>query len=131
MLLVYLLHIRDRNNLISAEIFHCKPFNHYVAAVLLTPQVVVHMDSLSPGTEPSKEVIQQIERSFNLQTKYCVRSAICQAQRLQDCLVFVFANLDAVLEGNDISKAQFNQLTLRFSLMKSLITRNLNFPSSR
>ena len=116
---------------IAAELFHCKPARHYVAAIFVSSDVVIYMDSLKPGSEPPKHITKQIEESFSLPKKYCVKSQICQAQRGPACLLFALANLDAVLSGNDISKLQLSERFLRASLVESLITGSLHFPSER
>ena len=130
-LLVYHPEQRERNIPIAAELFHCRPFNHYVAAVLLSSDVVLYIDSLKPGGKPSRKIVEQIEVSFNPKNRYCIRSALCQAQKKPDCLVFAIANLDAILSGNDISKVNFYSKTLRGSLVRSLVQDQISFPFQR
>ena len=131
MLMVYTPEQRERNVPIAAEVFHCRPFNHYVAAVLLSSDVVLYMDSLNPGEKPSRKIVKQIEESFNLKNKYCIRNSKCQAQKKPDCMVFALANLDVVLSGNDVSKVEFYEKTLRGSLVRSLVEDHLSFPFQR
>ena len=88
-------------------------------------------DSLDPGSEPSATVVEQIEASFALTSKYSIKSAICQKQRLSDCLIFAVANKDAVLSKEDVSKIRFNQKTLRSHLVRSILGETLYFPLSR
>ena len=105
------------------------PRAHYVAAVLISTDIVIYMDSLNPGSEPNAGVVRQIEASFNLKKKYCIRSAMCQKQGLADCLPFVLANLDAILAAADITKVKFPKKYVRAFFVKSLIYRTLSFPS--
>ena len=116
---------------ISAEIFHCKPINPYVAAVFVGSNVVLYIDSLDPGSEPLEEVRKQIEASFDLDLKYSIKSVLCQKQKLSDCLVFAAAHLDALLSGEDLSRIRFNQKTLRSYLVRSILGKTLHFPFSR
>ena len=74
---------------------------------------------------------RQIEASFNLKTKYIVRSELCQHQRLSDCLPCATANLDILLSGGDVSKVNFDQRTLRSYLVRSLLTGSLYFPKEK
>ena len=85
---------RTRDQQIAAELFHCYPSYHYVAAVLATPDVILYMDSLDPGSKPKTQVVSQIEASFQLSKKYTIRSLLGQRQRLSDCLPFAKANPD-------------------------------------
>ena len=119
---------RTRNQQIAAELFHCYPSYHYVAAVLTTPNVVLYMASLKPGSEPKKQVVSQIEASFKLNKKYTIRSLLGQSQRLSDCLPFAVANLDVTLAGGDVSKVQFDTKLIRPHLVESLIKQELTYP---
>ena len=107
MLMVYTPEQRERNVPIAAEVFHCRPFNHYVAAVLLSSDVVLYMDSLKPGGKPSRKIVKQIEESFNLKNKYCIRSSKGQAQKKPDCMVFAITNLDVVYQAMTSVKLSF------------------------
>ena len=108
---------RDRNWHVSAEVFHCMGSAHYVCAAMLSVDVVAYMDSLHPGSKPPKNVISQIESSFRLSKKYCIRSLACQPQIASDCLVCAVANLDVILSGNDVSITCFNMKQLRSCLV--------------
>ena len=116
---------------IAAELFHCYPSYHYVAAVLATPDVVLYMDSLDPGSKPKTQVVSQIEASFQLSKKYTIRSLLGQRQRLSDCLPFAVANLDVTLAGGDVSKVQFYTNLIRPHLVKSLIQQELSYPNRK
>ena len=127
-LLTFLPEQRVMQNPAAAQLFHCKPRNHYVAAVFISSDVVLFMDSLNPGKEPSKEVRKQIEACFTLKKKYSLRSALVQKQRLCDCLPFAVANIDMVLSGGDVTKIRFDNRTLRSNLVKSFLNNELYFP---
>ena len=86
------------------------------------------MDSLHPGSEPPETVVAQIEESFRLNKKYCIRSLLCQRQGASDCLVCATANLDVVLSGNDVSKIKLNQELLRMFFVESFVAGRLFFP---
>ena len=131
MLLGYKPGQRDRNWHVSAEVFHCMGSAHYVCAAMLSVDVVAYMDSLHPGSKPPKNVISQIESSFRLSKKYCIRSLACQPQIASDCLVCAVANLDVILSGNDVSKICFNMKQLRSFLVESLLKGRLFFPTTR
>ena len=102
-----------------------------MSAVLVSTNVVVYMDSLRPGSEPPKNVVKQIEQSFQVTDKYSIRSVKCQKQHGPDCLVFSVANLDLVLSGNDVSKIKFDETLLRSFLVESLIAGRIYFPFKR
>ena len=102
-----------------------------MCAVQLSPAVVAYMDSLYPGSEPPETVVKQIEESFRLNKKYCIRSLLCQRQGASDCLVCATANLDAVLTGNDVSKIKYDQKLMRSYFVESLIAGRLFFPSGK
>ena len=88
------------------------------------------MDSLHPGSKPPDAVVKQIEESFRLTKKYCIRSLLCQRQGASDCLVCATANLDVVLSGKDVSKIKFQQKLLRSFFVESFIAGRLFFPSA-
>ena len=88
------------------------------------------MDSLYPGSKPADAVVKQIEESFRLNKKYCIRSPLCQRQGASDCLVCATANLDLVLSGNAASKIKFDQNLLRSFFVESFVAGRLIFPSA-
>ena len=101
---------------------------HYVAAALITSNVILYADSLKPVSKPKVQVIAQMEASFQLKKKYTIRSLLGQRQRLSDWLPFATANLDNIMPGCDISKVQFQTELMRPNLVKSLINEELSFP---
>ena len=109
----------------AAELYHCYPSMHYVAAALITANVILYADSLNPGSKPKVQVIAQMEASFQLKKKYTIRNLLGQSQRLSDCLPFATANLDIIMSGGQISKVQFQTELMRPNLVKSLINEEL------
>lgn len=118
---------RGNNTAATVNVFNDGE-NCYVCAIQQGENLITYCNSRNPGHRPSKYVLDQMKKAFDLRNwggAFQVQSHYCQRQveAYNDSLLWSIVNIYIILKGNNVATIKLREKTVRDDFKKMLLTK--------